>query len=73
MKKTYELYNGVSVTPIFTEERDATPQEKNGIRKDALSAKWPDPFALLDDILERGIDPVKQERNSIKLAHPKGE
>jgi len=41
-------------------------------RQEALAAKWPDPFALLDDILERGIATVKTERDAIKAANPKG-
>jgi hypothetical protein len=40
-------------------------------RLDALAAKWPDPFALLDDILAKGIVTVKNERDAIKAAHPK--
>lgn len=40
-------------------------------RQEALSAKWLDPFALLDDILERGIPAVKTERDAIKGANPK--
>ncbi len=46
-------------------------KDKLAKRQAALAAKWPDPFALLDDILERGIDPVKTERNQIKIANPK--
>jgi hypothetical protein len=41
-------------------------------RQQALAAKWPDAFALIDDIFERGLDAVKAERNQIKLANPKG-
>lgn len=41
-------------------------------RQEALAAKWPDAFALLDDILEKGIAPVKAERDAIKAANPKG-
>jgi len=40
-------------------------------RQEALAAKWPDPFALLDDILDKGIAPVKAERDAIKEANPK--
>ena len=40
-------------------------------RQKALAAKWPDPFDLLDDILERGLDTVKAERNAIKTENPK--
>lgn len=42
-------------------------------RQEALAAKWPDAFDLLDDILERGTEPVKTERNQIKQANPKGD
>jgi hypothetical protein len=42
-------------------------------RQNALAEKWPDAFALLDDILERGIDEVKTERAAIKAANPKGD
>jgi hypothetical protein len=73
MKKRYELYDGINPDPIFVEERDATPAEMNFARRDALAAKWPDAFALLDDILVRGIDTVKAERNQIKQANPKGD
>lgn len=45
--------------------------EKMQKRQKALSAKWPDPFALLDDILKRGIASVKAEREAIKSANPK--
>lgn len=37
----------------------------------ALTEKWPDPFALLDDILNKGIATVKTERDTIKAANPK--
>lgn len=32
---------------------------------------WEEPFDLIDDILERGIDTVKAERSAIKARHPK--
>lgn len=48
-------------------------ENKNKARLEALSAKWADPFALLDDVLERGITVVKAEREIIKMANPKGE
>lgn len=41
-------------------------------RRRALSQKWPDPFDLLDDILDRGTSAVKSERDAIKAANPKG-
>ena len=47
--------------------------DKLAKRQAALATKWPDPFALLDDILERGIDTVRTERNALKQANPKGE
>lgn len=37
----------------------------------ALAGRWADPFALLDDILERGVEAVKAERDAIKAANPK--
>lgn len=46
-------------------------RDKREKRQAALAAKWPDAFDLLDDILERGIAPVKADRNSIKQANPK--
>jgi len=79
-----KLVNGETV-PMSAEEIAARQSEETSwateraadiasrARKAALYSKWPDPFALLDDILERGIDAVKQERNTIKLAHPKGD
>lgn len=47
-------------------------QEADDKRRLALSQKWPDPFDLLDDILSRGVEPVKAERDAIKAANPKG-
>jgi len=48
------------------------PEPTNDMkRRDALAAKWEDPFALLDDVLARGIAPVKAERDAIKAANPK--
>ncbi len=40
-------------------------------RRKALEQKWPDAFSLLDDILARGIDAVKIERDAIKSENPK--
>jgi len=76
--------NGEEVQFTETEElaRDAeeaawvikkAKDDKLAKRQAALATKWPDPFALLDDILERGIDTVKTERNALKQANPKGE
>jgi len=76
--------NGVNVPFTIEEEaaRDAeedafelakTARDKLEKRSKALAAKWADAFDLLDDILERGIDAVKTERNQIKLANPKGD
>jgi len=42
-------------------------------RQKTLAAKWPDAFDLLDDILERGVEAVKIDRDVIKQANPKGE
>lgn len=39
-------------------------------RRKALAEKWPDAFAMLDDILLRGIDAVKADRDAIKEANP---
>lgn len=40
-------------------------------RRVALAERWPDPFALLDDILNSGVAPsVKAERDKIKAANP---
>ena len=47
---------------------EKSPEQK---RQEALAAKWPDPFALLDDILEKGAATVKAERDAIKAANPK--
>lgn len=46
-------------------------KEKEISRLKALSQRWPDAFSLLDDILENGLESVKQERNSIKSLHQK--
>ena len=40
-------------------------------RKSALAAKWRDAFDLLDDILNRGLVVVKEDRDAIKTANPK--
>ena len=57
------------------EVRNRTQEELDNLkliaRQEALEAVWRDPFDLLDDILERGIDAVKTDRNAIKTAHPK--
>jgi hypothetical protein len=47
------------------------------INKDATRVKklgnvWPDAFALLDDVLARGIEAVKADRDAIKALNPKG-
>ena len=47
----------------------STANEK---RLKALGDKWPDAFDLIDDVLNRGINAVKTERDAIKLANPKG-
>lgn len=76
--------NGVNI-PFTIEEEAARDSEEAAFelakvtrdklekRQQALAAKWPDAFDLLDDILERGIETVKTERNQIKLANPKGD
>lgn len=79
-----KLVNGeiVPMSPQEIAERQAeeaafelakSARDKLEKRNKALAAKWPDPFDLLDDILERGINAVKTERNEIKLANPKGD
>lgn len=47
-------------------------QEKDEARRQALAEKWPDAFAIVDDILNRGAEVVKAERDAIKLENPKG-
>jgi hypothetical protein len=46
--------------------------KKDTARLTALAVKWETPFDLLDDILLRGIDVVKAERDVIKKSKPKG-
>ena len=53
---------------IERDRRDATRT-----RQASLAEKWPDAFDLLDDILNRGIEAVKSDRDAIKSANPKGE
>lgn len=50
-----------------------SPPQKHPAAKrlESLAEKWADPFALLDDILERGTAAVKADRDAIKAAHPK--
>ena len=41
-------------------------------RKEAFDAKgWTDPFELIDDILKRGIDAVKTDRDIVEATNPK--
>lgn len=79
-----KLVNGevIAMTEAEIAERQAeeaawvikkAKDDKLAKRQAALATKWPDPFALLDDILERGIDTVKTERNALKQANPEGE
>lgn len=79
-----KLVNGevIAMTEAEIAERQAeeaawvikkAKDDKLAKRQAALATKWPDPFALLDDILERGIDTVKTERNALKQANPKGD
>jgi hypothetical protein len=63
--------------PTKTEIAKLVREHKKEVKKDAarlsaLSAKWKEPFDLLDDILLRGIDVVKAERDVIKKSKPKG-
>ena len=49
---------------------------KLAARQAALAAKWPDAFAMLDDVLidlkQAGVIlPVMKQRDAIKLANPK--
>lgn len=80
----YHNIDGVNVqfTPEEEAARDAeeaafevakSARVKLEKRQQALAEKWPDAFALLDDILERGIDSVRTERSQIKAANPKGD
>lgn len=48
-------------------------KNKDAARLSALADKWPDVFALIDDILDRGPEAVKEERDAIKADNPKGE
>lgn len=77
-----KLVNGEpeQMTPQEIAERQAeeaawliekAAKDKLTKRQKALEEKWLDPFTLLDDILERGIDAVKTERNQIKQRNPK--
>lgn len=34
---------------------------------------WVEPFDLIEDILDRGVDVVKADRDAIKAKHPKKE
>lgn len=52
---------------------DKIISDQLNIHKQALAGKWKDPFELIDDILERGIEVVKTERDAIKAANPKPE
>lgn len=60
---------GVYDAVLAKAAKDADADKK---RSDALAAKWPDAFALLDDILAKGIASVKTERDAIKASNPKG-
>lgn len=82
--KYAKLVNGVEIQMTEPEisqrkaeeaawEAGREQKEKTKKRKDALAAEWPDAFALLDDILERGIPAVKTDREAIKSANPKGD
>lgn len=85
MKRTIATPPGVEpvhvpFTPEETAAREAEEAEwlvksaaaqKLAARKEALAAVWPDPFDIVDDILERGIEAVKAERDDIKSRHPK--
>lgn len=42
-------------------------------RRAALAERWPDAFALFDDIAARGMEAVMEERAAIKAANPKPE
>ena len=56
-----------SIVSEYTEE-----VKKDELRKKALSSRWQGPFDLIDDILERGVEKVKEERDKIKKSKPKG-
>jgi len=64
-----EIIQRKSEEAAALEEKSIRDAEKK--RQKALSEKWKDPFDLIDDILERGIEAVKSERKSIKEANKK--
>jgi hypothetical protein len=72
-----KVVTGFRIDEQFTqvwEERDLTDEEiyaqKMAERNAALSEKWSTAEDLVDDILERGIDTVRSERNAIKATKP---
>ena len=54
--------------PKTEQEKGVAQLEK---RQHALAERWPDAFSLLDDILNRGLEAVKLDRDEIKAANPK--
>jgi len=62
-----------TASDLFASEPEAE-KRRNAVqlakRQEALAAKWKDPFALIDDVLARGIATVKTERDAIKEANP---
>lgn len=54
-----------------TARADMDDQQQRNDRKAALEEKWPDAFALMDDILTRGAEAVAADRASIKKQFPK--
>jgi hypothetical protein len=50
---------------------EVAEREKQRALDSALKAKWESTEALVDDILRRGPDVVKTEREAIKAANPK--
>jgi hypothetical protein len=70
-----DAINGAGVETLEVDEFEPLPIPTSEIlavtRQRALAEQWPDAFSLIDDIIERGIEAVKLDRNAIKLANPK--
>lgn len=48
-----------------------TPLEKRQV--DYVAKGWKTPFDLIDDILDRGVEAVKSDRDAIKTKYPKND
>lgn len=65
-----------TASDLFASEPEAKKRRDAALsttREAALAAKWKDTAALVEDILDRGVDTVKRERDAIKAANPKTE